>query len=172
MEEPRKPESEEREGAAARARKRSWRGRIVLAAIGALALAWYLIVEVGEIPHEPPVVRDDGPDLASTYSEEARALLGGLEVGDEIEGGFFVSDVHGPIEGHIAVGLELEGARLEIRVLRHGTSTALPPLSDSRFDFHVTVPPDAPQLQERAVQAALGGISARIVDEVPIPPEM
>jgi hypothetical protein len=165
--------TEERERQPGAAGKRTSRGLIALGLLLGLGFAAYVFIEMGEIPHHSnrfPHERD--ASTAPIYTEEAKALLGGLDVGDPIPGGWYVASVHGPTEGFIAVALELEGALIEIRVLRIGTSPDNPPLRDDRFDFHFTVPPDSPPIPDGAIQAGLVGLSGRIVAEAPIPAEM
>jgi hypothetical protein len=131
-----------------------------LIAVVALVWPWTKSTDVVEVP--PPPVYE--------YTDAARALLGDLAVGDEIDPGWRVVEVFGPRQGRIVVVLEHEGNRVHIEVLRAGTVDATPLLSNGTFDLHYSIPPDSAEPTPESLQSAMAAITTRIGDQHVIPP--
>jgi len=146
------------------------RGPWAPALLTALAVTW-LFVGDRVAPRELPPPDDLGP-TSPVYTDEARAFLGGLETGDEVEGGWLVADIFGPERGRIAIVLELEGTRMEVSLFEEGAPQANALLTAGGCDFHFALEPDARPPPEGAIQSALEGISERLEEGAEIPPGM
>ncbi len=125
--------------------------------------------QVERATEEPPP-RAAEEEAAATA--ETLALLSGLEPGDVVGGDWHVVAVRGPTEGHVAVRMERRGSRLEVRIVRKGTSDANAPLTSERFDFFYVTPSWQAPITRESLQAGVRGVRDRIAEDVEIPPGM
>lgn len=137
-------------------------GPLLAIVIGALALFGSEAPAPGAA--DVPDTSDDG--LPAT-SDEARAFLSGLDVGDSVGGGWTVEYVSGPANGRVGVGLRLQDITMEVDVVeRRAAGGHKVPLSAGRFDIFYTAPqPEGTVLPRATIEAALGDISTRIADD-------
>jgi hypothetical protein len=147
--------------------KRFLRGPGAPALIAAVALlcAWTTDELVEEATAHEPALPTDLQDAAV-----AQDLLGGLAVGDVIDPGWQVVEISGPREGRVVIGLEAEGARIDVSVVRTGTVDATALLSNGTFDLHFSVVPGSVDPPLDSVQVAFTAIARRIGDRHDIPP--
>lgn len=106
--------------------------------------------EQGDRPREPRI------------TQEARALLGGLEVGEKLMG-WTVQALDGPHGGELRVDLGRDDVRFALMIVRKGASTEAAPLETERYSiFYGHVQPSETSLPEGTIRATTHALARRI----------
>ena len=132
---------------------RAWAPALVCAAcLFGLGLSHLLAVARGErpAPREPRL------------SEEGRALLGGLAVGERLMG-WTVEALDGPHEGLLRIDLARDDVRFALMVAAKGTRAEAAPVETERYViFYGHVHPPDTSLPDGTIRATTNALARRI----------
>lgn len=133
---------------------RAWAPAVVLLLGGVgLALSWLdpvtPAVEI-QAPREPRL------------GDEARALLGGLTVGERIMG-WTVQALDGPHDGLLRIDLQRDQVRFALMVAPKGARPEAPPVATERYAiFYGHVHPPGTALPEGTIRATTNALARRL----------
>jgi hypothetical protein len=95
-------------------------------------------------------------------SDEARALLGGLAVGERLMG-WTVQAIDGPHDGVVRVDLDRDGVRFALLVAAKGTRAEAAPVETARYViFYGHVHPPDTALPDGTIRATTHALARRI----------
>lgn len=115
------------------------------------------------VSHLHPAAREDPPQRREPrLSPEARALLGGLAVGERLMG-WTVQAVDGPHEGLLRIDLGRDGVRFALMVAAKGTRAEAAPVETERYVvFYGHVHPPKTTLPDGTIRATTHALARRI----------
>jgi hypothetical protein len=121
---------------------------------------------------EPPPGAEAERVEGMPFTDEARALLGDLQVAATVEGGWEVTETYGPVDGSIIIGFARDDASFELRLVRRGAAEGRPVLEDERFDYLYNPTSDATDFPFDDVEPVIQEVSRRLAADVEIPSGM
>lgn len=126
-----------------------------------VAVACLLGVGLAAIDPVSPRDADHAP-REPQVSDEGRALLGGLEVGERIMG-WTVHAIDGPHEGVLRVDVGRDDVRFALMVVAKGTSPEAAPVETERYViFYGHVQPPETALPDGTIRATTHALARRI----------
>jgi hypothetical protein len=135
-------------------RARAW-APAAIALAGVAALGWSQLHPV--TPASKPSVPSE-PQL----SDEARTLLGELEVGDQIMG-WTVQALDGPTDGMLRIDVGRDRVRFALMVATIGSRPQAPPLQTQRYAiFYGHAHPPETSLPDGTIRATTHALARRI----------
>ncbi len=115
------------------------------------------------LSHLHPATRGERPaPREPRLSEEARALLGGLAVGERLMG-WTVEALDGPHEGLLRIDLARDDVRFALMVAAKGTRAEAAPVETERYViFYGHVHPPDTSLPDGTIRATTNALARRI----------
>jgi hypothetical protein len=138
------------------------------ALVAIVALASYVAARGADRyePAPPPSAAPPPP-----YTDEARALLRGLDAGDVVEG-WRVAEIHGPVNERIVIRFERRGVSVSVSVARI-SALGSPPLAKGPYGIYFSPPEPADAVLEAgATTTLIEGVSRHIERFAPLPAGM
>lgn len=122
-------------------------------------------------PADPDVFEPERVDkvVGLPYTEEAHALLGDLQAGATVEGGWEVTDTYGPVDGSIMIVLTRGEDHLEVRIVRRGSAEGRPLVFDHRWEYLYNATGPNELSAEEDVRPVMEALSERLDREAEIP---
>jgi hypothetical protein len=112
--------------------------------------------------HVSPAAQDDAQATGAQSSEEARALLGELAVGERLVG-WTVKALDGPHDGMLRIDLGRDDVHLALMVAKKGTRAEAAPLETERYViFYGHVYPPTTTLPDGTLHALTHALAQRI----------
>lgn len=157
------------------------RGPVVpaLVAVSAMAsFAWFVSADAFAPP--PPIVDAPEPALEEAappvtdapYTAEAKRLLRGLDVGEEVAG-WTLRTIGGPVDGAIVMWFERPGVRVKVLVARTDHMEGEAPVAVGAYGTYFEAPvPASADIDPSATPALVTAVSERIDRWAPLPAGM